>query len=175
MNARWIVWILISTDIFCRPFIPFVIRRDMVVAQSGGFRGDWRIRICFSPIKSVLLSLRSSVSGLRWLCWSRARLMASIAYSRTDQYVFITQWSHSCVLDLPANNTEYSFSTIVLWGTWGCQTSHRLRVSQRVFLQYIVSWGTRSVKHHSHQMLPLINLTYFSLLPHRLWMPIYML
>ena len=56
-----------------------------------------------------------------------------------------------------------------------CQTSHRLRVSHRVFLQYIVSWRTRSVKHHSHRMLPLINLTYFSLLPHRLWMPIYLL
>ena len=54
LNAQWTVWILISTDIICRPFIPFVIRREIVVAQSGGFRGDWRIRICFSPIKSVL-------------------------------------------------------------------------------------------------------------------------
>ena len=44
--------------------------------------------------------------------------MASVAYSRTDQYVFITQKSHSYVLDLLANNTEYSFSIIVLWGTW---------------------------------------------------------
>ena len=44
-----------------------------------------------------------------------------------------------------------------------CQTSHRLRVSHRVFLQYIVSWRTRSVKHHSHRMLPQINLTSFSL------------
>ena len=40
--------------------------------------------------------------------------MASVAYSRTDQYVFITQKSNSCVLDLLANNTEYSFSIIVL-------------------------------------------------------------
>ena len=104
-----------------------------------------------------------------------------------------------------------------------CQTSHW--VSHRVFLQYTVSWGTWSVKHHtesvteysfsipsreghevsnitlsqspsipsvyrlvrdmkcqtshwlrvSHRMLPLINLTYFSLLPYRLWMPIYLL
>ena len=50
LNAQWIVWILISS----RPLIPFVIRREMVVAQYGGFRGDWGIRICFSPIKSVL-------------------------------------------------------------------------------------------------------------------------
>ena len=57
LNARWIVWILISNDI-CRSFIPLnnycVIRREMVVAQSGGFseivvarsggfRGNWRI------------------------------------------------------------------------------------------------------------------------------------
>ena len=38
LNARWIVWILISNGI-CRSFIPLncVIRREMVVAQSGGF------------------------------------------------------------------------------------------------------------------------------------------
>ena len=36
--------------------------------------------------------------------------MASVAYSRTDQHVFIAQKSNSCVLGLLANNTEYSFS-----------------------------------------------------------------
>ena len=37
--------------------------------------------------------------------------MASVAYSRTDQYVFITQKSNSCVLGLLGNNTEYSLSS----------------------------------------------------------------
>ena len=32
-------------------------------------------------------------------------------YSRTDQYVFITQNSNSCVLGLLGNNTEYSLSS----------------------------------------------------------------
>ena len=36
--------------------------------------------------------------------------MASVAYSRTDPYVFIAQKSNSCVLGLLANNTECSFS-----------------------------------------------------------------
>ena len=69
LNARWIVWILISNyrGLYpsIRPSINCVIRREMVVAQSGGFSeivversgeftGHWRILVCFSPIKSVL-------------------------------------------------------------------------------------------------------------------------
>ena len=27
---------------------------EIVVVRPGGFRGDWRICVCFSPIKSVL-------------------------------------------------------------------------------------------------------------------------
>ena len=39
--------------------------------------------------------------------------MASVAYSRPDQYVFITQKRNSCVFSLLGNNTEYSFSASV--------------------------------------------------------------
>ena len=96
---------------------------------------------------------RSSVSGLRWLCWSREILMASIAYSRTDPCVFISQKRNSCVFSLLGNNTEYpsSASVYLLGRDMKGQTSHWLRVS--------------------HRMLPLINLTSSSLLSHRLWMP----
>ena len=103
--------------------------------------------------------------------------MASIAYSRTDQYVFITQKSHSCVLDLLANNAEYSFSIRPLSSCEGHEVSN-ITPSQSPSIPsvyIIVSGGTRSVKHHSQRMLPLINLTYFSLLPHRLWMPLHLL
>ena len=87
-----------------------LIRREMVVAQSdgfseiivarsGGFRGDWRICVCFSQNK--IRHFLSSVSSLR---------ASVVAYSKTDQYVFITQKRNSCVLGSLANNTEYSFS-----------------------------------------------------------------
>ena len=36
--------------------------------------------------------------------------MASVAYSRTDQYVFIAQKRNSGVFSLLGKNTEYSFS-----------------------------------------------------------------
>ena len=105
--------------------------------------------------------------------------MASIAYSRTDPYVFITQKSHSCVLDLLAYNTEYSFSIRPLSSCEGHEVSNITPTPSQSpsipSVYTIVSGGTRSVKHHSQRMLPLINLTYFSLLPHRLWMPIYLL
>ena len=52
--------------------------------------------------------------------------MASVAYSRTDQCVFIAQKRNSCVFSLLGNNTEYSFSASVyrLLRDMKGQTSH---------------------------------------------------
>ena len=52
--------------------------------------------------------------------------MASVAYYRTDQCVFIAQKSNSCVFSLLGNNTEYSFSASVyrLVRDMKGQTSH---------------------------------------------------
>ena len=63
--------------------------------QRAGFHYN-HIVIMQNKIRHFL----SSVSSLR----------ASVAYSVTDQYIFITQKRNSCVLGLLANNTEYSFS-----------------------------------------------------------------
>ena len=79
--------------------------------------------------------------------------MASGAYSRTDQYVFVTQKSN--YLCLVCSETTPSIPSVYrLVRDMKCQTS-----------QCTVS----------HRMLPLINLAYFSLLPHRHWMPIILL
>ena len=114
---------------------------EIVVARSGGCRGDWQICVCFSQNK--IRHFLSSVSSLR----------ASVAYSKTDQYVFITQKRNSCVLGLLTNNTEYSFSI-------SSREGHE--VSNITLTQ-------------SPNAAALINLTSFSLLPHRLWMPICLL
>ena len=84
---------------------------EIVVARSGGFRDDWWIRMSLVFAQKIYY-FRSSVSSLRWLCWSRERLMASVAYSRTKrhQHFFIAHKMNSCdlICSVTSSSTEPS-------------------------------------------------------------------
>ena len=83
--------------------------------------------------------------------------MASVAYSRTDQCVFIAQKRNSCVFSLLGNNTEYPFSASVPG------------ISSREGHEWLNITLTPSQSPNAASSL--INLTSSSLLSHRLWMP----
>ena len=93
-----------------RSFIPFVIRRKIVVARSGGFRGDWWIWVCFSPINLFLsvdrVEFEMAVLKQRKIDGERRVFQDKL----TDHYFFIAQKRNSCVFSLFGKNIEYSFS-----------------------------------------------------------------